>query len=138
MISPQMYRRFALPYERRVVAEAHRLGLPYTLHICGNTDAILKDMLETGADCFELDYKTDVAKAFSLFKDRACLIGNIDPSGVLARGTPADVIRETKQILDIYASSPRLILNAGCAIPAETPPENLRALIATVREGSGA
>jgi uroporphyrinogen decarboxylase len=138
MISPQMYRRFALPYERRVVAEAHRLGLPYTLHICGNTDAILKDMLETGADCFELDYKTDVAKALSLFKDRACLIGNIDPSGVLARGTPADVIRETKQILDIYASSPRLILNAGCAIPAETPPENLRALIATVREGSGA
>lgn len=52
MISPQMYRRFALPYEKRVVDEAHRLGLPYALHICGNTDAILRDMRATGADAF--------------------------------------------------------------------------------------
>ena len=134
MISPQMYRRFALPFEKRVVEEAHRLGLPYTLHICGNTDAILADMPETGADCLELDYKTDIRKVFSLLKDTACLIGNIDPSGVLARGTADDVIRETQQILDIYSSSPRFILNAGCAIPAETPPENLEALIAAARE----
>ena len=134
MISPQMYRRFALPYEKRIVEQAHRLGLPYTLHICGNTDAILADMLETGADCFELDYKTDIGKVFSFFQDTACLIGNIDPSGVLAQGTADDVIRETKRVLDIYSSSPRLILNAGCAIPAETPPENLKALIAAARE----
>lgn len=133
LISPQMYRRFALPYERRVVDEAHKLGLPYALHICGKTDAILGDMLETGADCLELDYKTDVGKVFSLLKDRACLIGNIDPSDVLAHGTTADVVRETKRILDTYSSSPRLILNAGCAIPAETPRENLKALIATAR-----
>jgi uroporphyrinogen decarboxylase len=133
MISPKMYRRFALPYEHRLVEEAHRLDLPYALHICGNTDAILRDMLETGADCFELDYKTDVGKVLSLFQDAACLIGNIDPSGVLAHGTEADVVRETTRVLDIYASSPHLILNAGCAIPAETPPENLRAMIATAR-----
>jgi MtaA/CmuA family methyltransferase len=134
MISPQMYRRFALPYEKRVIEEAHRLGLPYTLHICGNAGAILSNMLETGADCLELDYKTDVGKVFSLLKDTACLIGNIDPSGVLAHGTQADVISETKRILDIYSSSPRLILNAGCAIPAETPRENLNAMIATARQ----
>lgn len=133
MISPQMYRRFAMPYERQVVNEAHRLALPYTLHICGNTDAILRDMLGAGADCYELDYKTDVAKALSVFEDAACLIGNIDPSGVLALGTEADVVRETTRVLDICARSPRLIVNAGCAIPAGTPPENLRAMIATAR-----
>ncbi|MEN6427695.1 MAG: uroporphyrinogen decarboxylase family protein [Phycisphaerales bacterium] len=136
LISPQMYRRFALPYERRVVEEAHRLGLPYTLHICGKTDAILGDMLETGADCLELDYKTDIGKVFSLLKDRRCLIGNIDPSGVLAHGATAEVIRKTKRILDIYRSSPRLIVNAGCAIPAETPSENLKAMIATARQST--
>ena len=133
LISPQMYRRFALPYEKRVVEEAHQLGLPYALHICGNTTAILQDMLETKAECLELDYKTDIAKVFSFLKDTACLIGNIDPSGVLALGTAADVVRETTRVLDVYASSPRLILNAGCAIPAETPPENLHAMIATAR-----
>lgn len=134
MISPQMYRKFALPYEKRVVEEAHGLGLPYTLHICGKTNVILKDMLATTADCFELDYKTDIEQAFGLFKDTACLIGNIDPSGVLALGTVQDVRRETKRVLDVCSDCARFILNAGCAIPAETPSENLRAMITTARE----
>lgn len=133
MISPQMYRKFALPYERRVVEHAHSLGLPYALHICGNATAILKDMLKTGADCFELDHKTDVDQVFSLFKDAACLIGNIDPSGVLALGTPEDVRRQTRKLLDVYSGCARFILNAGCAIPAETPSENIRVMIATSR-----
>lgn len=133
MISPQMYRKFALPYEKRVVEEAHRLGMPYTLHICGKTNAILKDMLATSADCFELDYKTDIEQAFSLFKDTTCLIGNIDPSGVLALGTVDHVKRQTKRVLDVCSDCARFILNAGCAIPAETPSENLRAMITTAR-----
>jgi MtaA/CmuA family methyltransferase len=133
MISPEMYRKFALPYEKRVVEEAHRLGLPYTLHICGNTSAILRDMLKTGADCLELDYKTPIEQVFSLCKDTASLIGNIDPSGVLALGTADDVKRETKRVLAAYSDSARFILNAGCAIPAETPSENIRAMIATAR-----
>jgi uroporphyrinogen decarboxylase len=133
MISPAMYRKFALPYETRVVECAHSLGLPYALHICGNTTAILQDMLKTGADCFELDYKADISQVFSQFKDAACLIGNIDPSGVLALGTTEDVKRQTKKVLDVYSGCARFILNAGCAIPAETPSENLRAMIATSR-----
>ena len=47
MISPEMYRRYALPYEQQVVATAHRLSLPYILHICGNTQSILADMVES-------------------------------------------------------------------------------------------
>ncbi len=133
MISPETYRKFALPYEKRAVEEAHELGSPYTLHICGRTDAILNDMLKTGADCLELDYKTDIAQAFTTLKDTTCLIGNIDPSGVLALGTADDVKRETQRVLDIYSGCPRFILNAGCAIPAETPSENLRTMITTAR-----
>jgi len=138
MISPAMYRKFALPYEQRVVEQAHRLDLPYTLHICGKTNAILKDILATGADCLELDYKTDIELAFPLLKDAACLIGNIDPSSVLALGTVDDVTCQTERLLDVYSGCARLILNAGCAIPAETPGENLRAMIATARaHGAG-
>ena len=45
MISPEMYVKFALPFEKKVVDTAHSLGLPYTLHICGNTHVILDKML---------------------------------------------------------------------------------------------
>lgn len=134
MISPAMYRRFALPHEKRVVEEVHKLGLRHALHICGKTDTILGDMLATGADCLELDHKTDIKLAFSILEDTACLIGNVDPSGVLALGTVDDVKHQTKRLLDIYSGSARFILNAGCAIPAETPRENLRAMIAAARE----
>ncbi len=133
MISPAMYRHFAWPYEKRIAEEAHALGLPYILHICGRTDVILEDMAETGADGLELDQKTDAGLAYRLLKDRTTFVGNIDPSAVLALGTPGDVTARTRELLDRFAGTPRFILNAGCAIPAETPPANLRAMIAAAR-----
>ena len=54
--------------------------------VCGNTEIILNKMLKTGADAFELDNKTDVQKGFAIYHDKATLIGNIDPSGVLVLG----------------------------------------------------
>jgi uroporphyrinogen decarboxylase len=128
-----MYAEFAQPYERELVAETHRLGLPYALHICGNTTRILDGMLATGADALELDYKTDVRAARDAMSGRAAFIGNIDPSGVLALGTPALVEARTRELLQVFAGTPGFILNAGCAIPAETPPANLRAMIAAAR-----
>jgi MtaA/CmuA family methyltransferase len=134
MISPAMYRKFALPWEKRIVETAHQAGVPYLLHICGNTDVILEAMLESGADGFELDYKTDMRKIRDIIGPKAVFCGNIDPSGVLAHGTPALVAEKTRELLTLYRDNPRFILNAGCAIPAETPPENLQAMIRTARE----
>jgi len=134
MISPDMYEMYALPYEKRVIQEAHKNNLPYTLHICGNTEPILEGMLTSGADAFELDYKTDVQKAHDLFKDKVCFIGNIDPSGVLAMGTPELVERKTIELLKVFSGNNRFILNAGCAIPSNTPEENLRRMIKVARE----
>ena len=133
LISPAMYRTFALPYEKKIVDKAHALGLPYFLHICGNTSRIVDEMLETGADGLELDYRTDAAMAHTKMKDRAVFIGNIDPSGVLALGTPQLVEEKTRELMTVFADTPRFVLNAGCAIPPITPPENLRAMINTAR-----
>jgi len=133
LISPAMYASFAQPYERKIVEQAHALKLPYALHICGNTTKILDGMVATGADALELDYKTDARLARDAMKGRAVFIGNIDPSAVLALGTPGLVERRTRELLEIFAATPSFILNAGCAIPAETPPANLRAMIAAAR-----
>jgi len=37
--------------------------------------------------------------------------------------------RKTRDLCGVFSGNPRFILNAGCAIPASTPPENLRAMI---------
>ncbi len=133
MISPEMYERYALPYEKRVIEAAHEKGIPYTLHICGNTELILKKMLESDADALELDYKTDVNRAFKILDNKATFIGNIDPSGVIAMGTPELVIQKTNELLEIFSKTNRFILNAGCAIPPNTPEANMRALVETAR-----
>jgi uroporphyrinogen decarboxylase len=134
MISPDMYEEFAFPYEQKVVGKAHEKGLTYTLHICGNTTSILEKMPETGADAVELDYKTDIHIAHDLFKDRITFIGNIDPSGIIAMGTPQLVREKTRELLKVYCDTPRFILNAGCAIPPDAPPDNLKILIEAAGE----
>ena len=134
MISPDMYNKYAFPYEKKIVEVSHKAKLPYTLHICGNTDLILGKMLETGLDAIELDYKTDIKKIFDIYQNKAVLIGNIDPSGVLAMGTIDEVNNKTIELLEIYKDSNRYILNAGCAKPAETTTDNLQAKIKVERE----
>jgi uroporphyrinogen-III decarboxylase len=133
MISAEFYMKFALPYEKKIVEVAHNSGKPYALHICGNTESILAHMLLTGADAFELDYKTDIGKIYDCFHNTVTLIGNIDPSGVLALGSVADVQNKTMELLSIYKNSNRFILNAGCAIPPNTTAENLSTMINTAR-----
>jgi uroporphyrinogen decarboxylase len=133
MISPDFYEQFALPYEKKVIEEAHRHGVPYALHICGNTDLILELMVESGADAFEIDYKTDIHRAFELLHDRATFIGNIDPSGVIALGSPKLVEAKTTELLNVFGKTNRFILNAGCAIPSNAPEANIRMLVETAR-----
>ncbi len=134
MIPADLYGKFAQPYETKIVNIAHALNVDYVLHICGKTDIIIAQMTETGADGLELDYKTDVQKAFGLMKDKCTLFGNVDPSGVLALGTPEIVQKKTLELLDVFSKTNRFVLNSGCALPSSTPSENIEMLIKTARE----
>jgi len=116
------------------VDEAHRLGLAYTLHICGDAEVILEDMVRTGADALELDYLTDIQKIYDYCHASTLMIGNLDPSAVIKYGTPELVKQKTLELLEIYQGSPRLMINAGCAIPPDTPEENIRSMIETTHQ----
>lgn len=133
MIAPEMYREFALPYEKELVDYSHELGLPYLLHICGDTELILEDMPKSGLDAVELDYKTNAEKIHAAYKNEVCLFGNIDPSGIIALGTPDMVRQKAVELLKLYKDSPRFVMNAGCAIPPTTPEENIWILVNTTR-----
>jgi uroporphyrinogen decarboxylase len=91
-------------------------------------------MVESGADAVELDYKTNMRMAHDVLKDKVAFIGNLDPSGVLALGSPELVASKTRELLDAFSSNPRFVLNTGCAIPATAPSENLRTMIRVARE----
>ena len=132
--SPRMFARFARPYEERLVCDLAADGIFVVIHICGDTSRIL-DMLGEYDSCgFELDYKTDAAKAKQTAGKRHVLFGNLDPSGVVANGSVAEVREAARQLITTWKPEGRFVLNAGCAIPPTAPPENIHALVAAAKE----
>jgi uroporphyrinogen decarboxylase len=137
MISPTLYRRWALPHERmffeqvRPAAEARGgLGL---LHICGDTTEILPDMAATGAHILEVDWKVDLAGAACAVDRRVALMGNLDPSAVLLAASPEAVARSARSAIGAAAGeSGGFLLGSGCEVAPDTPLQNLRAMAQSV------
>ena len=66
--------------------------------------------------------------------DKVALQGNLDPSILLS--TPKVIERTVKKVLDDYGKGEGHIFNLGHGITQFTPPENLHALLETVRNYS--
>lgn len=133
LISPQLYRQFALGPETELVREVQATGGPLSIHICGNTNRIIGDMGTTGARILEVDWQLDMAEARRQVPAGTVLMGNIDPSDPMVLGTPAQVTAAARRI--IAATGGRgLFLSSGCALGRNTRPENLHAMVAAVRE----
>ncbi len=135
LVSPPMYRRFALPYEQRIFAAVHEMGAIARLHICGNTNRIVADMVESGADIIDLDWMVDMAGAAETYGDRVSFCGNQDPVVVMLEGAPDEVYAAARHCMEI--GGPRSISNAGCEIPLGTPHENLHAQSQALRDFGG-
>ena len=125
MISPDMYGEHVLPWEKKLVDGIHEAGATVKLHICGNISNTIEHMARTGADVIDFDWMVPVEKARKAVGEGIALCGNIDPSGVLLQGTPADVAAAAEKCL--AAGGKRFILMPGCEVPQGTAVENLRA-----------
>ena len=60
-------------------------------------------------------------------------MGNVDPSGVMALGTPDQVLAECRRAIEVLGKNGRFILSPGCTLPATTPPENVEAMMEAAR-----
>jgi uroporphyrinogen decarboxylase len=125
LVSPKMYRRFALPYEQRIFAAVHEMGALARLHICGNTNRIVDDMVQSGADIVDLDWMVDMAGVAAKHGDRISFCGNFDPVAVMLQGTPEQVYDASIHCMAIGGA--RSFSACGCEIPMYTPVENLHA-----------
>ncbi|MCD8271081.1 MAG: uroporphyrinogen decarboxylase family protein [Parabacteroides sp.] len=128
LISPDMYRQYALIPEQKLAKEVQDYGIPFSIHICGNTNGIIQDMGTTGAKILEVDWMLDIKEARRLVPEDTVLMGNIDPSTPLVLGTPSDVDAAVKRLIEATKGK-RHIISSGCAMGRNTPPENFKAFI---------
>lgn len=126
LAGPDIYRMFVWPFEKRLVDGIRGSGGRVRLHICGNTRKLLSGMGELGCEIVDLDSMVPVAEARAAMRPGQVLLGNLNPVHLMRDGTP-DSIRQA--IAQCHRESgPAFIVGAGCEIPQDTPPENLRAL----------
>ncbi len=131
MLGPQLYRQIALPFERRLVAALHQaVAVPVSLHICGDTTPLLADMCRCGADVYELDWQVPIDQASQTLGSDVTIWGNLDPVGLLARGTPEQVRQTTTDLLQtvLRCGHRRFVLSSGCTLAVDTPEANLQAM----------
>jgi MtaA/CmuA family methyltransferase len=133
LISPEMYRKFALEPEMRLTKEVQAAGIPFSIHICGNTNGIIADMGRTGAQILEVDWQLDMAEARRAVPASTVLMGNINPSAPMAFGTPEQVEAAVRGIMDATGGR-GVFLSSGCAMGRNTKPENMRALMAAAEK----
>jgi MtaA/CmuA family methyltransferase len=128
LVGPDIYNEFVWPYEKKLVDGIHALGGKVRLHICGNTRRILEGMGKLGCDIVDLDSMAPISEARQKMGANAILLGNLNPVAVLRNGGPEEV---TAAIAECHQQAgPRFIVGAGCEVPRDTPPDNLRALCA--------
>ncbi len=128
LVGPDIYNEFVWPYEKQLVDSVHALGSKVRLHICGNTRRILAGMGKLGCEIVDLDSMAPLPEARQQMGSDRILLGNLNPVTVLRNGDPAGV---TAAIAECHREAgARFIVGAGCEVPRDTPPENLRALCA--------
>ncbi|MGI9860932.1 uroporphyrinogen decarboxylase family protein [Moorella naiadis] len=133
IVGPPIFNEYVLPYEKEATrAIQEEIGLPYSIHICGRTDAIHDQWVETGAAAFEIDHRTDIKRLRSISLGKTALIGNLDTE-MLARGTPAEVENACRDLFQVMLPQSGFILSSGCSMLSSTKPENLAAMVAAAR-----
>lgn len=133
MVSPAYYREFAYPYMEKLVRNLKEKNIILAYHICGNATPIIEDMIKTGAAIIEIDQKSDQKKVKQAAAGKATLLGPVDPSEVMASGTPELVIEKCIEALENLSPGGGFILGPGCALPPTTPDENIDAMIETAK-----
>jgi uroporphyrinogen-III decarboxylase len=125
-LPPAMFRRFMLPHVRKMVDIIHGAGAKARVHCHGRIGQVLDMIIETGCDGLDPcepppDGDIDLAEV-----KRRCLAAGVSVWGnmelkVLENGTPDDVRRVVKRIMDQAKDGGGFVL-LPTASPANVPP----------------
>jgi uroporphyrinogen decarboxylase len=129
-LSPVDYKRFVLPYMRRLFGALDR-SVP-VIHFGTDTNSLLELQRDAGGDVIGLDWRVELDEAWNrLGPDRVAVQGNLDP--VVLFAPLNEVKRQVTRILDQAAGRPGHIFNLGHGILPHTPVDTVLRVVDMVR-----
>jgi uroporphyrinogen decarboxylase len=124
----ETYRTFAIPYLRRICETITEV--PVTL-FAKDAWFALEDLAALPCATIGLDWSQEAAWARSITGANKTLQGNLDPCVLYA--DPSVVKRETSRMLEAFGPN-RHIANLGHGVYPDTPVDNVRRFVDTVKE----
>ena len=110
---------------------AHQAGRLYLLHSCGQTAAIMDDLIDdVGIDAkhsFE-DAIVPIGEFQRRWGDRIGVMGGVDVDK-LTRLAPDDLRRHVRGIIDECAPRGRFVIGSGNSVPDYVPVENYLTMV---------
>ena len=129
LISPKIYREFVMSHHQHLLAELRRnTNMRIGLHICGNVDPIMEEILTLPIDWFEIDALSSLERMVSLSQGKIVIRGQI-PVEMFLEGTREDMYQEVKRCVDIAAGNRAFMLAPGCTVPNNAPLENIQSFL---------
>lgn len=129
-LSPDDYRQCVMPHVKRLIDGIDK-SAPVINFSTGNP-ALLPLMKEAGGDVIGLDWRSDLAEAWSILGDDVAVMGNMDP--IVLYSSPEEIRAHVQAILDKAAGRPGHIFNLGHGILPDMPPENVAELVDAVHK----
>ena len=132
MLGPEQFGQFSARYVEHINNSCRYTGVSTVYHTCGNTMHLLNKMAESGVDAVSLDSPAagvDLPQAAAKLPPDVIVMGNINPTGTLLAGKPAQVEAEVRQLMKAMDPYPNFVLSTGCDLPQETPLENIHAFM---------
>jgi len=132
-ISPKLWQRFVFPYYQQLVNAVTEEGTIAIMHFDSNWTRDLQYLKEMPQKkcVLALDGATDIFKAKEILGDHLCLMGDV-PAELLTLGTEDEVYNYCRRLINNVGPS-GFILSSGCDIPPNAKPENVQAMIASVK-----
>ena len=137
ILTQAAYREFSLQYMSAIVdglKREHDGERVPTIVFTKGAGTWLEHIAAIGCDAVGLDWSVDIGAAKARIGHQVAVQGNLDPAVLLA--DPATVQREAAAVLASFGSGNGHVFNLGHGISQHTPPENVTALVETVRTAS--
>ena len=137
LMSPKHFKQYILPGLKRCVDAAHEAGAYVVKHTDGNIMAIIDMIVETGIDALnplEPQAGMDIGLIKEKYGDRIALIGNIDCGYILSQAPVEEVREVTRRTIQTAAPGGGYCLSSSNSIHSSVKPENLKAMVDTLRE----
>ncbi len=139
MVDPDSIRKYVFPGTKKLIDQAKSYGLVVIHHSCGSVFPIIGDIFELGAEVVHpiqaLAADMDAETLSKNFREKGAFCGGVDAQNLLVNGTPEEVEKEVKRLLEIFPT--RLVFSPSHeAILPDIPPANVEALFRTVKSAA--